>query len=135
MFSLFLANIVGYITLHWRTFALAVGGLILLLVIIIGFRSCGKREVKIDEEQIQKINNANEKERKKELEKIIFENSNTIKTVDERTEIVNVNVVERERELDQKIAEVDKKIAESKSQGKDVSSAELECLLVPENCK
>jgi hypothetical protein len=135
MISLFLANIAGFIVAHKGIFVV-VGFVLLLLLIVIGFRSCGRSQsVKIDEETIQKVNSQNERERKKELEKIITENSEVVKTVDERTTIAETNTVERERMLDAKIAEVNQKIAEAKTQGKDVSSAELECLLVPENCK
>lgn len=134
MLSLFFANLIGSIVANWRTALLAVG--LVLFVVVIGYFSCGRTpKVVIDQGAINKINTANERERKKELEKIIVENSDVVKTVDNRTEIAETNIVERERLLDEKIADVDKKILESKSQGKDVTSAELECLLIPENCR
>jgi hypothetical protein len=132
--SLILANIIGFITAHWRIIA-PIAGFLVLLVVIIGFaRSCGKKTVKIDEAQIQKINQANEKERKAELNKIITENSDVIKTVDERTELTEVNRVEREREIDARIKEADRKIQEVKEQKGNVTSEELECILMG-NCK
>jgi c-di-AMP phosphodiesterase-like protein len=135
MVSLFLANVIGWITLHWRLIAACLGAFLLLVLVVMAFKSCGKREVKIDENQIQKINSQNEKERKAELERIINDNAEVIKTTDERSNIAETNRVERERLTDEKIKEVDKKIAESKAQGRDVSQAELVCLLQPTECK
>jgi hypothetical protein len=132
--SLILANITGWIIAHWRLIAACLGAFLLLVLVVMAFKSCGKREVKIDENQIQKINQANEKERKAELEKIINDNAEIIKTTDERSNIAEINRVERERLTDEKIAEVDKKIEAAKSQGKDVTSAELECMLTGD-CK
>lgn len=134
MLTLFFANLMGWIVANWRTVLLS-GGLILFFVVI-GYFACGRaKTVKIDTEAINKINTANERERKKELEKIIVENSDVVRTVDNRSEIAETNIVERERLLDEKIAEVDRKILESKSQGKDVTEQELKCLLIPENCQ
>lgn len=110
--------------------AVAVAVLLVLIGFVALFRSCGKRQVKIDESQIQKINQANERERKLEIEKVILENANTIKTVDERTTIAETNVVERNRLLDEKIKDADKKIAEAKQQKGDVTSEELEKILL-----
>lgn len=135
MISLFFANVIGWLTAHWRLVAVCLGAFLLLILVVMAFRGCGKREVKIDEEQIQKINQANERERKAELQKVIEENQEVIKTVDERSNLAEVNRVERERVIDEKIKEVDKKIADAKSQGKDVTQEELKCLLIPENCR
>ncbi len=134
MTLLFLANAWGFIVAHKRFFIIAVG-VLLLLIIIFSFRGCGSKTVKIDEDTINRINKGNEKERKAELEKVILENSDVVKTVDERSNIAETNVIERNRLLDEKIKEVDKKIAESKANGKDVTQAELICLLQPENCQ
>ncbi len=126
--TLLLANIAGFVVAHWRWFAVA-GVVLLFVFIVVNSRGCGNGSVKIDEKTIQSINSANEKERKAELQKVIEDNQDVIKTVDERTELAGVNRVEREREIDAKIAEAEKKIQEAKSQGKDVTSAELECIL------
>jgi Co/Zn/Cd efflux system component len=106
--------------------------LVLLLLPFLLLRGCGGSPV-IDQEQINKINSANEKERKAELQKVIEDNQETISTVDNRTTIAETNVVERNRLIDEKIKEVDKKIAEAKHQGRDVTAQELECLLTG-NC-
>jgi Na+/H+ antiporter NhaD/arsenite permease-like protein len=53
---------------------------IIVLVIVIGlvigfFRSCGSKKASIDLETVNKINNANEQDRKAELRKTIEENA------------------------------------------------------------
>lgn len=95
---------------------------ILFITVFIIFKACDGSTT-IDEEQIQKINQANEKERKEELKKILVENEETIKTIDNR----NISIEE-------KIREADKKIVEAKNNGRDVTSEELECILL-ENCQ
>lgn len=114
---------------------IGVVALVLLIVLIGSVRSCLRPKPKIDLERIERINKANETERRKEIEKVVLENLETTRTVDERTTLAEQNAVERDRVIDEKIAEVDKKIAEAKRDGKDVTSEQLECLLVPENCK
>lgn len=113
---------------------------VVLLIIVIGlvvgfFKSCGKPTPKIDEQSLQKINSQNKREREQELQKVIEENADIVQTVNQNTTIAETNVVERNREIDEKVKEADKKIVEAKQQGRDVTSEELECILVPENCK
>lgn len=108
--------------------------IVLILTVVFGLKSCFKKTPKIDEQQIQKINQANEKERKAELEKIITENADVVKTVDNRSAVADVNVEARNEAIDAKIKAADKAIADAKSNGKDVTAAELECMLIPENC-
>ena len=129
---LWILNIWGWVWAHKRLVLYIAAGLALLLAIVFVFRSCGKK-ASIDQEQINKINAANEKERKAELQKVIEENQEVVATVDNRTTIAETNVVERNRLIDEKIKEVDKKIAEAKQQGHDVTAEELECLLTG-NC-
>lgn len=119
---------------RYKKWFLYIGIGILILFLIFGIKSCFTKEVKINEEQIQKINDQNEARRKEELRKVIEENSEAIKTVDERNTISEATIEERSKAIEDKVKEVDQKIQESKSQGKDVTSKELECLLVPENC-
>jgi len=107
---------------------------LVLLFLVLSLRSCFKKEAKIDLEQIEKINKANEADRKKELQKIIEDNADVVSTVDNRTAIAETNVIERNRLIDEKIKAVDQKIAEAKTQGRDITGPELECLLIPENC-
>jgi uncharacterized membrane protein YhiD involved in acid resistance len=114
---------------------LAVAGVLILLWLVFSVKSCLKPKPKIDLEQIDRINRANEQERRKEVEKLVLENLDTTRAVDERTTLAERNAVERERVIDEKIAEVNQKIAESRREGRDVTGADLECLLVPENCK
>lgn len=116
---------------RYTLIAVAVGALIIILGFGWLFRGCGKRKaIQIDEQSLQKVNSENEKERKKELQVIVENNADTIKTVDERTEIQNINVVEKNAEIDTKIADADKKIQAAKSQTGDVTSEQLEKILL-----
>lgn len=112
-------------------------GLIFLIIFILGISlySCFKKEPKIDQESINKINTANEIQRKQELQKVIEENQDVIKAVDERNTITELNELERNRQIQIKVAEADKKIEEAKRGGKDVTQEELKCILIPENCQ
>jgi DNA-binding transcriptional MerR regulator len=116
---------------NWR---IVVPVVAVLIVAVFVFRGCGGRKG-IDIEKIEKINSENAAERKKELQEVIEKNAEVVQTVDERTTIAETNVVERDRLIDEKVKEVDAKIAEAKKQGRDVTQEELECMLVPENCK
>lgn len=107
---------------------------LVILFFVLSLRSCFKKEAKIDLEQIEKINKGNEADRKKELQKIIENNAEVINTVDNRTAIAETNVIERNRLIDEKIKAVDKKIAEARAGGKDITGPELECMLIPDNC-
>jgi hypothetical protein len=132
--TLFLANVWGWIIAHWRLVLTIAAIIALLIAVIVLYRSC-KKTAKIDLETVDKINNGNRAERMKELQKIIEENSEVIKTVDNRSNVAEVNVVERNREIDAKIKEADKKILEAKEQGKDITQEQLECILTGEMCQ
>ena len=56
MITLLIANILGFINAY-RTYFILGGLALLFVVILISARSCGKREVKLDEREIQQINN------------------------------------------------------------------------------
>ncbi len=121
---------------YWRLAAVVVGAIIVLILLIVAFRSCGgKKEIKIDEAALQKVNSVNRIEREQELKEIITENLEVIKTIDNRTVLTDVVIEQRNREIAAKVKEADAKITEAKQQGKDVSSAELQCLLIPEDCE
>lgn len=119
----------------WATYLLIFLGLFLFLFIILGVRSCLSKDAKSDQESIEKINSADRTKRLEELEKIVNDNQDVIKTNDNRTLETENNIEERNRQIDEKIKEADKKIEEAKNQGKNVTSEELECILIPENCK
>ena len=116
---------------------LAVMILVVVAVIVAGLwlRSCFKSTPKLDIKNIEKINKANEKERLKELEQTIVENQSVVRTVDKRNAIAEVSEAEKQLQIQIKIEEVNQKIATAKAQGRDVTGPELECMLVPENCK
>lgn len=131
---LVIANVIGWIVAHWRMVLTIVGLIFVLTAVALLWNRC-KKEVKFDQATVDKINNGNRKEREQELRKKVEDNADVIKTVDGRTEITNVNVVERNREIDARVKAADDAILAAKSQGRDVTQDDLECLLVPENCK
>lgn len=116
-------------------YSLIVLAIIVVLFVAISFKACLTPQPKIDEQTIQKVNSENERVRKEELKQIIEENSEVIKTVDERTTIAETNIEERDKLINQKIAEVDKKLEQIKNNKGEVTSDELQCLLVPTDCK
>lgn len=133
--TLFFANLIGWVQGHWRLVAIAAGIVLLILLAFLTFRSCGKKEVKIDHEAIQKVNSENKAEARKEVEKLVKENADVINAVNERTALSEVNAIESDRKLQEKIAEVNAKIELEKRVTGDVTGPELECILVPENCQ
>jgi phage tail sheath protein FI len=130
---LIIQNFIGFAVAKWRYFA--VGGAILLtfIVVMVAVKRPGPRP-KVDEATLQKINSANETTRIDALNKTVDENEQIVTTVGNRSTIVEVNRVERERETAEKVAEVNQKIAAAKADGRDVTQSELECMLVPGNC-
>jgi hypothetical protein len=119
---------------HWRVIAIGVGVVLVVGFTISFFRSCQRARIKIDQESINKINSANEAERKKELQKVIEDNADVVQSVDNRSALAETNVVERNREIDARVKAASEKIEEAKRRDGHVSSEELECILVPENC-
>ncbi len=127
--SLFLANAWGFIWEHKRAVLIALGVCVVLIIILIAVK-CGRKPASINQESIEKINKANEVERKAELHKTISENADVVVTVDQRTTIAEVSEAEKQAQIWAKIQEADRKIQEAKaSTGRDVTAAELECLL------
>lgn len=107
---------------------------LIIVLLIVGYKACGKKKTSIDLERIEKINSANRAEREKELQRVIEDNAEVVRTNDNRTAIAETNVIERNRIIDEKVKAVDAEIQKAKQQGHDVTKEELECLLVPENC-
>jgi DNA-binding transcriptional MerR regulator len=120
-----------FLVRNWR---ITLPAIALGIIVFFVFRSCG-RSKGIDVKNIEKINSENKAERQQELREVVEENADAIKTVDGRTTIAETNVVERDRLVDEKVKEADKKIEEAKQQGQDVSSEQLECILLPEKCQ
>ncbi len=118
---------------HWRKMLIVVA--ILAVAIVVGqfYKAC-KTKPSIDIKTVEKLNKANETERLKELETTIVENADVIKTVDGRNSIAELSEDEKQAAIWAKVREADAKIAKAKTQGRDVTGPELECLLVPENC-
>ena len=125
--KLFVLNTLGWAHENWR---IGAGVFLALFVVIFVYKACNKPpKVKIDESQISKINSENRAERIKELTEVVEANADVIKTVDERTELVEVAAEARNAEVDARVKKADEKIQEAKSNGKDVTAEELECLL------
>ena len=71
--KLFIGNVIGFIVEHWKYFLYGVLVITVLFVLFFAYKGCsGQRTVKIDTEAINKINNANEEKRKKELKEIVI---------------------------------------------------------------
>ncbi len=134
MITLFFANLLGWITAHWKLIAGIVAAAILVVVAFLTYAWL-KPQPKIDLDTVDRINRANDSERKKELQDVIEDNQDVIRTVDNRSALNETNVVERNREIDAKVKAANDAIAEAKRQGRDVTEAELKCLLVPTNCQ
>lgn len=115
-------------------FILGAIGLILVFVLVFQSFCSRSKPVKIDEEAISKINSQNRAERIKELTEVVEDNTETIKTVDNRTTLAEADVVERNAEVDAKVREANTKIEQAKAEGRDVSAKELECMLTG-NCQ
>jgi hypothetical protein len=113
---------------------IAIVSLTVIMVCLFTYRACNKPP-KLDLKNIEKINKANEVERRAELRKTIEENAGVVRTVDGRNTISEQDKTAKQAAIWAKIREVDDKIADAKSNGRDVTSEELECLLIPENCK
>lgn len=127
-----LANIVGWIVEHRRYFYWGLLALVIFAAIVfmgLGVRSCFHKAPHIDEKAINTINTANEKERKAELEKIVTENADVIKTVDGRNTITELTTEERSQAVADKVADANAKVEAAKAGGKDVTQEELIALI------
>lgn len=102
---------IAILTILKKYWKYIVGVILALFILTFLFKAC-QPEYKIDQQQIQQINSANEKQRKEALQEV-FQQINDTQSVN-----------------DKKIAEADKKVEESKKQtGHDVTAEELEKLL------
>lgn len=127
--------IVIHVRKNLKVYLYIAAGLALLLLLVIAFRSCGKSKAKVDLETVDKINSKNEAEAKKAVRKTVEENMDVATTVDNRSTLAEVNIIERERLLEEKIKVVDRQIAEARAQGQDITQEQLQCLLVPSDCQ
>jgi hypothetical protein len=117
---------------HWRLYCLLI---LLLFTVVLFKKACRPKPLTIPVETLDKINKATRHERLEELRKTVDENADVISDVDNRTTIAEANVVERNRIAEERVQQADKQIEAAKQQGRDVTSAELECILVPEHCQ
>jgi cell division protein FtsN len=117
---------------HWKIFAIALG---VLVLVVLFYKACGHKKASIDLETVDKINRADEKDRKAEVRKTIEENQTVVQTVANTTTIAETDVAERDKAIEAKVKEADAKIVEAKQQGRDVTQQELQCILVPGDCQ
>lgn len=123
-----------FIKTYWKKIIVTLGIIILIATVASVYQNC-KPQPKIDLETVNKINTADEVKRKDELKKTIEDNADVIKTVHEDTEIVNLSVEEKDKAIAEKVEDANKKIEEAHALGHDVTSEELECILVPAHCQ
>ena len=109
--------------------------LAILLLPILLMRGCGRPSVKIDHEVIDRINTKNAADARKEVRELVEENLDVTEAVGNRTALAEANAVERDRLIEEKIVEVNKKVAEAKAQGQNVTQEDLHCLLIPSDCR
>jgi len=119
---------------------LVIGIIVLVAVAVLVFglwlRSCWTaHKLKVSQAQIDKINKADEHDRKAELQKVVDDNADVVRTVDNRSAVSETNTIERNRIIDEKIKAADKAIQDAKAQGHDVTGPELDCLLTGNNCQ
>lgn len=119
---------------YWAQILTGIGILILLVVIAGVYQNC-KPQPHLDLESVQKINVADEVARKEELKKKLEENANIIKSTRENTNLIDLSIEEKNKQIAEKVEEANKQIEVIKEQGRDVTSEELECILIPEHCQ
>lgn len=128
--TLFIKDVFGWITLHWKLCLYIIAGIVVFIVLIFAYKGCtAKKQIAIDQVTVDKINTANEKDRKAELQKVIENNQTVIQTVDNRTVLNDINAVEKNREIDQKVKAADAAIQKAKSDGHNVTQEELNEIL------
>lgn len=55
---LIIKNIAGWLSLHWRTTAICGAVAVVLIAVLVLSRSCGKKTPKLDQQAVQKIQDA-----------------------------------------------------------------------------
>lgn len=135
----FLSNLLGWDltkTLKRVQLGLIILGLIAIAAAGLWIRSCVTRHnAKLDQKAIEKINKADRTERLQELSKVVTENSDVTKTVDQRNTIAEVNETEKQAQVNAKVLELDEQVQAAKKGGHDVTGSELDCMMTKENCQ
>lgn len=138
--KLFALNVLGMVQagLRWAqdNWRLVAGIIMALAISLLIYKACFvHKPIQIEETSLEKIKSENKAERIKELTKVVEANADVIKTVDNRTELSEVNNIERNREVDARVKKADEALQAAKAQGKDVTAEQLECILLPEKCQ
>jgi hypothetical protein len=109
---------------------------VLLIVLVGGLRSClsKSRTAKVDLETVDKINSKNANEARSDINKMVEENLDVVRTADNRTTLVEANAVERDRLIAEKKAVVNREVEKARAIDGNVTQEELQCILVPSDC-
>lgn len=119
-------------------------GIVLLAILLISVglwvRSCvsshrAAHALKVQQEQLAKINSANEQEKKAALQQVIQDNSDVVTTVNQRNVIADSDETQRNLDINQKVQDAAEKVAAAKAQGGDVTGPQLDCMLTGANCQ
>lgn len=130
-----LSAIWTFLRRHWRGCLIVIGVLLAVIAAATGFKWLTRpKPIKIDEKGLQRLNSENVADAKKELRNVIEENADLVRTADERLTIAETNVIERNRLIEEKVAEASAAVEAAKRSGRDVTAAELECILKTEAC-
>lgn len=100
---------------------------IILIIVFFGwiFSHC-KSKPPITPEQVQKINSRNAAERISALNEVVEQNADTIKTVDGRNTLANVEIEKRSDEAAARVLDANAKVVQAKAgDGRDVSEQEI----------
>jgi hypothetical protein len=109
---------------------------VVLLVLVGGLRSCFSKgkTAKVDLEIVDKINSKNANEARADVNRMVEENIDVVRTVDNRTTLVEANAVERDRLIAEKKVVVNREVEKAKAIDGNVTQEELQCILVPSDC-
>lgn len=126
---------------YWNTATLplkiVIAVALIIVIALIGRAVIGwfAPTVRYDHATVDRINNRNAADAKAEIKQTVQENLDVIKTVDGRTELVNLSVEERDKEIEKVVAAASVKTEAAKQIKGDVTGPELECILLPEKCQ
>ena len=101
--KLFIVNTLGYLQAHWRTVAILAAILLIALASILLTRSCGQRAVKLDEKELQQVNEAIETKERKKMEEVFV-------AVEVKQQEIDANVSGSKAQTVNAIADAKKKV-------------------------
>lgn len=87
---LIFANIAGWAIAHWKWLLYAAAGIVLFIVIVIAFKSCGSKP-KLNEKEIQRAEQAVKERNDKVLKEILAESDTRVDAIDSNIKQVEQN--------------------------------------------